>query len=397
MRRGAPGTRVAGSVDGETISSSGGMPEPMRGESTSAAPSSPGARQHAPPVPDPPRAPGRGPPLHVAARSTPSGRGSTPSRVRGRPRARQLTLSGCTTVFDHHYVFRAAARADERRCRRPIIGPQSSAARWTSVSDGGLPPDELVGTSAVLADTERLRRAARARHRPESSSPSHRAHRSRSQGDEGSAALAPTRPAAAHLAETVEEEYCLDTAAGPSSTWSGSAGSRATWCAHRPPSEHDIAQFAGTGTGVARCRPRTSGSGRRRAGAGCSTRAPLAAGVDGSASNSAATSSSRSAGALVARGAQGGTAMTQETDPARQGRAGVTPRRHQLARAGSVPTSSSGAWTGSKKRQRRRPVAGVLRGPQRRPRVVGGRPIVRDGALTQADRRDRACPPRGGA
>src|SRR2546427_9361375 len=74
----------------------------------------------------------------------------------------ELVLSGCSTVFDHHYVF--------PRGREGLIEAEVQAARELGVrivasrgsmdlgeSDGGLPPDELVEElDAVLADTERL-------------------------------------------------------------------------------------------------------------------------------------------------------------------------------------------------------------------------------------------------
>src|SRR5687768_1726289 len=74
----------------------------------------------------------------------------------------ELALSGCTTVFDHHYVF--------PRGRTGLVEAELTAARELRVrivasrgsmdlreSQGGLPPDELVeDLDAVLADTERL-------------------------------------------------------------------------------------------------------------------------------------------------------------------------------------------------------------------------------------------------
>src|SRR5256714_131292 len=74
----------------------------------------------------------------------------------------ELALSGCTTVFDHHYVF--------PRGREGLIEAEVQAARELGVrivasrgsmdlgeSDGGLPPDELVEEiDHVLAETERL-------------------------------------------------------------------------------------------------------------------------------------------------------------------------------------------------------------------------------------------------
>src|SRR5206468_910305 len=74
----------------------------------------------------------------------------------------ELALSGCTTVFDHHYVFprgRAGLVEAEVQAAREL-GVRIVASRGSmdlGVSDGGLPPDELVEElDAVLADTERL-------------------------------------------------------------------------------------------------------------------------------------------------------------------------------------------------------------------------------------------------
>src|SRR6266700_6648327 len=74
----------------------------------------------------------------------------------------ELAISGCTTVFDHHYVF--------PRGRDGLIEAELQAARELGLrfvasrgsmdlgeSDGGLPPDSLVEElDAVLVDTERL-------------------------------------------------------------------------------------------------------------------------------------------------------------------------------------------------------------------------------------------------
>ena len=74
----------------------------------------------------------------------------------------ELALSGCTTVFDHHYVFprgRTGLIEAEVQAAREL-GVRIVASRGSmdlGVSDGGLPPDELVeDIDAVLADTERL-------------------------------------------------------------------------------------------------------------------------------------------------------------------------------------------------------------------------------------------------
>ena len=74
----------------------------------------------------------------------------------------ELMKNGCTTCFDHHYVFPARAgdligaqfRAAE------LVGMRFHASRGSmdlSRKDGGLPPDSVVQTiDQILADSERL-------------------------------------------------------------------------------------------------------------------------------------------------------------------------------------------------------------------------------------------------
>ena len=74
----------------------------------------------------------------------------------------ELALSGCTTVFDHHYVFPRGTsgliEAELRAARE--LGVRIVASRGSmdlGESDGGLPPDALVeDVDDVLAETERL-------------------------------------------------------------------------------------------------------------------------------------------------------------------------------------------------------------------------------------------------
>src|SRR4051812_22355336 len=74
----------------------------------------------------------------------------------------ELALSGCSTAFDHHYVFpRGTSGLLEAEVRAAQeLGLRIVASRGSmdlGVSDGGLPPDELVeDLDDVLADTERL-------------------------------------------------------------------------------------------------------------------------------------------------------------------------------------------------------------------------------------------------
>src|SRR5881296_1691985 len=81
----------------------------------------------------------------------------------------ELALSGCGTVFDHHYIFPRGEdgliEAEVQAARE--IGVRIVASRGSmdlGASAGGLPPDELVEElDAVLAETERL---AAALHEP---------------------------------------------------------------------------------------------------------------------------------------------------------------------------------------------------------------------------------------
>src|SRR5689334_20400872 len=74
----------------------------------------------------------------------------------------ELALSGCSTVFDHHYVFPRGqdglVEAEVKAARE--LGLRIVASRGSmdlGESQGGLPPDSLVEPlDAILADTERL-------------------------------------------------------------------------------------------------------------------------------------------------------------------------------------------------------------------------------------------------
>ena len=82
----------------------------------------------------------------------------------------ELALSGCSTVFDHHYVFprgRSGILEAELQAAREL-GLRFVASRGSmdlGASHGGLPPDSLVETlDEILTDTERV--AALGRRRP---------------------------------------------------------------------------------------------------------------------------------------------------------------------------------------------------------------------------------------
>src|SRR6476620_8624423 len=180
----------------------------------------------------------------------------------------ELALSGCTTVFDHHYVFpkgrEGLIEAEVQAARE--IGVRIVASRGSmdlGESNGGLPPDELVEElDAVLAETERLASVlhesgpgARVQLAVAPCSPFSVTGRLM----EESAALARRLglPLHTHLAETLEEEeYCIELYSCRPVEYLDRLGWLAddVWCAHCVHlSEADIAQFASSGTGAAHC------------------------------------------------------------------------------------------------------------------------------------------------
>jgi 8-oxoguanine deaminase len=72
----------------------------------------------------------------------------------------ELALSGCTTVFDHAYVFQNGCRPDDQIAGARELGVRFAISRGSmslGESKGGLPPDDCVeDEDAILADSERL-------------------------------------------------------------------------------------------------------------------------------------------------------------------------------------------------------------------------------------------------
>jgi len=72
----------------------------------------------------------------------------------------ELALSGCTTAFDHAYVFRNGCRVDDQIAAAAEIGVRFMVSRGSmsrGQSQGGLPPDECVEREAdIIADCERV-------------------------------------------------------------------------------------------------------------------------------------------------------------------------------------------------------------------------------------------------
>lgn len=212
----------------------------------------------------------------------------------------ELALSGCTTAFDHQYLWPGGSRIDDQVEGAGPVGIRFHVSRGSmslGESQGGLPPDSIVeDEEAILED---CRRAVSTYH-------------DAARGSRLRVVLAPCSPFSVtselmrqsadlareigvtlhtHLAETSdEEEYCLEhfgkrplqhvTDLG----WEGLD----VWYAHAVHvREDEVATMAGSGTGVAHC-PTSN----MRLASGI---APLASylgagvevglGVDGSASN----------------------------------------------------------------------------------------------------------------
>jgi cytosine/adenosine deaminase-related metal-dependent hydrolase len=319
----------------------------------------------------------------------------------------ELALSGCSTVFDHHYVFprgrEGIVEAEVQAARE--LGVRIVASRGSmdlGVSDGGLPPDTLVEElDAILADTERLHSTfhepgpgARVQIAVAPCSPFSVTGRLM----EESAALARRLglPLHTHLAETVEEEvYCRELYGCTPVEYLDRLGwlDGDVWCAHCVHlSPAEVARFAATGTGVAHCP-----SSNLRLGAGIAPVRELldaggrvGLGVDGSASNERSDLFMEVKQALlVARGRGGPAAMTAR-DALRLGTRGgaAVLGRDDIGSLEIGKQADLAVWAvdGLELGGAEDLVAGlVFAGPHRVERlVVGGEDVVRGGALVRA-------------
>ena len=318
----------------------------------------------------------------------------------------ELALSGCTTVFDHHYVFpRGRPGLWEAEVQAAgEIGVRIVASRGSmdlGESDGGLPPDSLVESiDEILADTERLAGLQDADGMVQLAVAPCSPFSVTKELMTESAALARKLGLKlhTHLAETVEEDaYCLELFGCRPVEYLAGLGWVAgdVWCAHcvhLPP--EDIAAFGREGVGVAHC-PTSN----LRLGAGVApvaellaAGAPVGLGVDGSASNERSDLFLEVKQALlVARGRGGPAAMTvrEALRLGTRGGAAVLGRDDigQLApgkRADIAVWRTDGLELGGAQTD---PVAGlVLSAPHRVDRLyVAGEEVVRDGHLVHAD------------
>ena len=316
----------------------------------------------------------------------------------------ELALSGCSTVFDHHYVF--------PRGRTGLVEAEIEAARQLGVrlvasrgsmdlgmSDGGLPPDELVeAIDDVLADTERLAALA--------------------DGDMLQLAVAPCSPFSVtkelmtesaalarrlglqlhtHLAETAEEEdYCRELYGCAPVEYLEELGWTAgdVWCAHCVHlSDADVATFATSGVGVAHCPTSNlrlgAGVARTRDLVDAGVRVGL--GVDGSASNERSDLCFEVKQALLAARGRGGPEAMTAREALRLGTCGGASvlRREDIGSLEPGKRADVAVWRtdGLEFGGADDPVAGfVLSAPHRVDRLyVGGEEVVRDGHLVRVD------------
>jgi cytosine/adenosine deaminase-related metal-dependent hydrolase len=312
----------------------------------------------------------------------------------------ELLLSGCTTVFDHHYVFPrgqpdvidALLQAAAEVGGHLVVGRGSMDL---GESQGGLPPDSLVeDRETILQETEALiGRGVEVAVSP--CSP----FSVTKELMVGSAELARKHGLAlhTHLAETVEEDvYCRELFGCTPVEYLEQVGWLAddVWCAHCVHlSADDVRRFGELGVGVAHC-PTSN----LRLGAGVApvqelveAGAPVGLGVDGSASNERSDLSLEVKQALlVARGRHGPLAMTAR-EALRLGTRGgaAVLRRNDLGSLEPGNRADLAVWRldGLELAGAADPVAGlVLSAPHRVDRLyVGGEEVVRDGHLVKAD------------
>jgi cytosine/adenosine deaminase-related metal-dependent hydrolase len=316
----------------------------------------------------------------------------------------ELALSGCTTVFDHHYLFpnggNELLEAEIRAARE--LGVRIVASRGSmdlGESDGGLPPDSVVeDRDEALAATEAAAKLA--------------------DGAAVQIAVAPCSPFSVtrelmresaelarrlelklhtHLVETVEEEeFALEKFGCTPLQYVEELGWLAedVWCAHCVHlGDEGVAKFAAHDVGVAHCP-----SSNMRLGAGVAPVRELleggvrvGLGVDGSASNERGDLFLEvKMAAYVARARGGPKAMTvrEALRLGTRGGADVLGRGDiGLLAAGKRADFAVWRTDGLELGGASDPVAGlVFGGPHRVDRLyVGGEEVVRDGHLVRAD------------
>jgi cytosine/adenosine deaminase-related metal-dependent hydrolase len=316
----------------------------------------------------------------------------------------ELALSGCTTVFDHHYLFPPGTtgliEAEIRAARE--LGVRIVAARGSmdlGESQGGLPPDAVVETrDDALAATEAAVGLA--------------------DGVQVEITVAPCSPFSVtrelmtesaelarrlglrlhtHLAETVEEEdYCRELYGCTPVEYLEQVGWLAedVWCAHCVHlSDADVAKFGEHDVGVAHC-PTSNmrlGAGIARVRDLLDANVRIGLGVDGSASNERSDLFLEVKQSLLVARARGGPKALNARESLRLGTRGgaAVLGRNDIGALSPGKRADLAVWRtdGLELGGAEDLVAGlVFSGPHRADRLyVGGEEVVRDGHLVRAD------------
>jgi cytosine/adenosine deaminase-related metal-dependent hydrolase len=316
----------------------------------------------------------------------------------------ELALSGCTTVFDHHYLFppgvTGVLEAEIRAARE--LGVRIVASRGSmdlGESQGGLPPDSVVESrDDALAATEAAAGLA--------------------DGGQVEIVVAPCSPFSVtrelmmesadlarrlglrlhtHLAETVEEEdYCQELYGCTPVEYLGEVGwlAQDVWCAHCVHlSDEDVETFGAQGVGVAHC-PTSNmrlGAGIARVRDLVDANVRVGLGVDGSASNERGDLFLEVKQALLVARARGGPKAMNPREALRLGTRGgaAVLGRDDIGQLSPGKRADVAVWRtdGLELGGAGDLVAGlVFSGPHRVDRLyVGGEEVVRDGHLVRAD------------
>ncbi|MGZ4336136.1 MAG: 8-oxoguanine deaminase [Gaiellaceae bacterium] len=316
----------------------------------------------------------------------------------------ELALSGCTTVFDHHYLFPPGVtgllEAEIRAARE--LGVRIVASRGSmdlGESQGGLPPDSVVESrDNALAATEAAAALA--------------------DGAQVEITVAPCSPFSVtrelmtesaelarrlglrlhtHLAETVEEEdYCRELYGCTPVEYLGEVGWLAddVWCAHCVHlSDDDVETFGRQGVGVAHC-PTSNmrlGAGIARVHDLLGANVRVGLGVDGSASNERSDLFMEVKQALLVARVRGGPKAMTAREALRLGTRGgaAVLGRDDIGQLSPGKRADLAVWrtNGLELGGADDLVAGlVFSGPHRVDRLyVNGEEVVRDGHLVRAE------------
>jgi cytosine/adenosine deaminase-related metal-dependent hydrolase len=316
----------------------------------------------------------------------------------------ELALSGCTTVFDHHYLFPPGVtgllEAEILAARE--LGVRIVAARGSmdlGESQGGLPPDAVVETrDDALSATEAAAGLADGAHVEITVAPCSPFSVTRELMTE-SAELARRLGLRlhTHLAETVEEEdYCRELYGCTPVEYLEQVGWLAedVWCAHCVHlSDDDVATFGKHDVGVAHC-PTSNmrlGAGIARVRELLDANVRVGLGVDGSASNERGDLFHEVKQSLLVARARGGPRALGVRDALRLGTRGgaAVLGREDIGELSPGKRADLAVWRtdGLELGGADDLVAGlVFSGPHRVDRLyVGGEEIVRDGHLVRAD------------